>query len=208
MICQILVQVEGRVWKHMGDTCYFFSTGIILSKWEGQYCLSSEQQGNGSLRDVSVKVLHLCGGPSVTWAILLLLVRWIAVFKNSQIGHNIEMVSETCTEMSSTNLRTKAATQIQLAWRNVCLRSSLNNKHCAAIKIQSHVRGWFLRRDYLNQKQAALTIQSNFQRLRCWRLKRAEVTVKSAIIIQCYARRWICQRWYSRCHQLIVQIQV
>ncbi|XP_030533430.1 abnormal spindle-like microcephaly-associated protein isoform X2 [Rhodamnia argentea] len=110
-------------------------------------------------------------------------------------------------EMSSTNLRTKAATQIQLAWRNVCLRSSLNNQHCAAIMIQSHVRGWFLRREYLNQKQAALTIQSNFQRLRCWRSRRAEVTVKSAIIIQCYARRWICQRWYSRCHQLIVQIQ-
>ncbi|XP_056159871.1 uncharacterized protein LOC115677950 isoform X1 [Syzygium oleosum] len=111
-------------------------------------------------------------------------------------------------EMSSTIIRTNAATQIQLAWRNVCLRNSLNNKHCAAIKIQSHVRGWFLRREYLNQKQAALTIDRNFQRLRCWRLKqRAEVSIKSAIVIQCYARRWICQRWYSRCHQLIVQIQ-
>ncbi|KAK3433402.1 hypothetical protein EUGRSUZ_D01308 [Eucalyptus grandis] len=119
-------------------------------------------------------------------------------------------ISQKCQrkEMSSTILRTKAATQIQLAWRNVCLRNSLNYKCCAAIKIQSYVRGWFLRREYLNQKQAALTIQSNFQRLRCRRLKqRAEITLKSAIIIQCYARRWLCQRWYSRCYQLIVQIQ-
>ncbi|KAL3742143.1 hypothetical protein ACJRO7_017602 [Eucalyptus globulus] len=119
-------------------------------------------------------------------------------------------ISQKCQrkEMSSTILRTKAASQIQLAWRNVCLRNSLNYKCCAAIKIQSYVRGWFLRREYLNQKQAALTIQSNFQRLRCRRLKqRAEITLKSAIIIQCYARRWLCQRWYSRCYQLIVQIQ-
>ncbi|KAK2974799.1 hypothetical protein RJ640_005583 [Escallonia rubra] len=106
-------------------------------------------------------------------------------------------------------LQEKAASKIQLAWKQILVCKSLRIQHSAATKIQSYYRGWLLRKSFLKQKQAVIAIQSVFRCIQCWRdFKIYKLASRSAIIIQCHVRCWIAGKRATRKRCLIVIIQV
>lgn len=110
--------------------------------------------------------------------------------------------------MERSYLQNKAAHRIQLAWKNFVSQKSLMVQHFAAVTIQRHLRGSLMRRTYLAQKKAAIKIQTNFQHLKSHQLFQARVAVRSAILIQSHARRWMARRNFLKFCYHAVRIQV
>ncbi|XP_058093906.1 uncharacterized protein LOC131239954 isoform X2 [Magnolia sinica] len=85
----------------------------------------------------------------------------------------------------------KAAVDIQLAWRKFTERKFLSYQCLAAIKIQRNWRGWLVRRDFWYKREAAIKLQSA---LRCLNCSKAFTQHRlAAIEIQQFARGQIAQ---------------
>ncbi|KAK3012037.1 hypothetical protein RJ639_011368 [Escallonia herrerae] len=133
---------------------------------------------------------------------------WTTRSTYSHRDYHVEKDSIGHAENEVNYLQEKAASKIQLAWKQILVCKSLRIQHSAATKIQSYYRGWLLRKSFLKQKQAVIAIQSVFRCIRCWRdFKHYKLASRSAIIIQCHVRCWIAGRRATRKRCLIVIIQ-
>ncbi|KAE7995452.1 hypothetical protein FH972_000241 [Carpinus fangiana] len=133
---------------------------------------------------------------------------WSAGFESVHGVAKLEKPSNFCEEKGASDLQTKVAVKIQLAWKNFIICRSLRNQHFAATKIQSHFLGWLLRRRFLNQRQATIKIQSSFRMKICWSAyQHYKIATISATLIQSFVRGWIARRGACRCRHLIVAIQ-
>ncbi len=130
---------------------------------------------------------------------------WLA---RSRYIHGVPHL-EKASNLGASDLQSKAAGKIQLAWRNFIVCRSLHNQHFAATKIQSHFLSWLSRRKFLNERRATIKIQSKFRMKRCWRAyKQYKIAIFSATLIQSFVRGWIARRGACRRRHLIVAIQV
>ncbi|KAL0012367.1 hypothetical protein SO802_007475 [Lithocarpus litseifolius] len=133
---------------------------------------------------------------------------WLARSRYIHEVAQLEKASNLCNEKGASDLQTKAAVKIQLAWKNLIVCRSLHNQHFAATKIQSHFLGWLSRRRFLNERQATIKIQSNFRMKRCWRAyQQYKIAAFSTTLIQSYVRGWIARRGACRRRHLIYAIQ-
>lgn len=129
---------------------------------------------------------------------------WLA---RSRYIHGVPHL-EKASNLGASDLQSKAAGKIQLAWRNFIVCRSLHNQHFAATKIQSHFLSWLSRRKFLNERRATIKIQSKFRMKRCWRAyKQYKIAIFSATLIQSFVRGWIAWRGACRRRHLIVAIQ-
>ncbi|KAI5414614.1 uncharacterized protein LOC127138374 isoform X3 [Lathyrus oleraceus] len=106
------------------------------------------------------------------------------------------------------DLKTKAAVTIQLAWKNYISCKSTRKEHLFATKIQCNFRRWLMRKQFLNQIRAVIKIQSYFRMWRCENaIQNFKALFKSAIVIQSFFRGWIARKHACTRRNQILEIQ-